>query len=242
MGFVGGIARCFVDGGSAPVWQRPAFLASRIVRQGPWQTRKSSPTRSIRSARCDMPRARCQPRGDRNSLRQAPGRARRKPQVTLVEVFDYACPYCKASNPMLDRLLQEDKGLRVVYREFPILRAGQPGLLRGCRLRPASLDASRSSTTCSWGDRPAGTGHQRQSRRGGRNRGRAPSPIKSDRGRACAQHEGGRRAGATGTGLFVVGDRVMNGAVGYDAERCDREGSPEELNSPVRKAALSILL
>src|SRR5206468_11565485 len=44
-----------------------------------------------------------------------------KPDVTLVEFFDYACPYCKASNPTVDRLLQEDKGLRVVYRELPIL-------------------------------------------------------------------------------------------------------------------------
>src|SRR3954465_5594829 len=39
----------------------------------------------------------------------------------MVEFFDYACPYCKASNPAVDRLLQEDKGLRVVYRELPIL-------------------------------------------------------------------------------------------------------------------------
>src|SRR4029450_13516665 len=44
-----------------------------------------------------------------------------KPEVTLVELFDYACPYCKASNPHVDRLLKEDKGLRVVYRELPIL-------------------------------------------------------------------------------------------------------------------------
>src|SRR6478672_9989719 len=44
-----------------------------------------------------------------------------KPEVTLVEFFDYACPYCKASNPAIDRLLQEDKSLRVVYRELPIL-------------------------------------------------------------------------------------------------------------------------
>src|SRR3982750_2817157 len=38
-----------------------------------------------------------------------------KPDVTLVEFFDYACPYCKASNPVIDRLLKEDKSLRVVY-------------------------------------------------------------------------------------------------------------------------------
>src|SRR5690348_10525236 len=60
-----------------------------------------------------------------------------KPQVTLVEFFDYACPYCKASNPAVDRLLQEDKGLRVVYRELPILG---PDSVTAARL---SLEASK---------------------------------------------------------------------------------------------------
>ena len=60
-----------------------------------------------------------------------------KPEVTLVEFFDYACPYCKASNPAVDRLLQEDKGLRVVYRELPILG---PDSVTAARL---SLEASK---------------------------------------------------------------------------------------------------
>ena len=61
-----------------------------------------------------------------------------KPDVTLVEFFDYACPYCKASNPAVERLLREDKGLRVVYREFPILG---PSSVMAARL---SLTASRA--------------------------------------------------------------------------------------------------
>ncbi len=61
-----------------------------------------------------------------------------KPEVTLVEFFDYACPYCKASNPVVDRLLQEDKGLRVVYRELPILG---PDSVTAARL---SLEASQA--------------------------------------------------------------------------------------------------
>ena len=41
--------------------------------------------------------------------------------VTLVQFFDYACTYCRASRPDVDRLLAEDKKLKVVYRELPIL-------------------------------------------------------------------------------------------------------------------------
>jgi protein-disulfide isomerase len=41
--------------------------------------------------------------------------------VTLVEFFDYACPYCRALAPQIHALLGEDKKLRMVFKEFPIL-------------------------------------------------------------------------------------------------------------------------
>ncbi|HLI19958.1 MAG TPA: DsbA family protein [Stellaceae bacterium] len=44
-----------------------------------------------------------------------------KGDVTLVEFFDYRCPYCKEVEPALDALLKEDGKLRIVYKEFPIL-------------------------------------------------------------------------------------------------------------------------
>ena len=44
-----------------------------------------------------------------------------KGDVTIVEFFDYRCPYCKEVEPALERLLKEDGRLRIVYKEFPIL-------------------------------------------------------------------------------------------------------------------------
>src|SRR3546814_10379176 len=41
--------------------------------------------------------------------------------VVLVEFFDYACPYCKASVADVKRLLAEDPKLKVVWRDFPVL-------------------------------------------------------------------------------------------------------------------------
>jgi protein-disulfide isomerase len=41
--------------------------------------------------------------------------------VTLVEFFDYRCTYCKAVSARLRTLIEEDKNLRFVFKEFPIL-------------------------------------------------------------------------------------------------------------------------
>ncbi len=41
--------------------------------------------------------------------------------VTIVEFFDYRCPYCKQVEPVLQALLKEDPRIRLVYKEFPIL-------------------------------------------------------------------------------------------------------------------------
>jgi protein-disulfide isomerase len=138
-----------------------------------------------------------------------------KPDVTLVEFFDYACPYCKASNPAVDKLLQEDKGLRVVYRELPILG---PDSLTAARL---SLEASKLGRFAQFHDtlwasgRPAPDTNAKAAQAAGI----APQPVQD----AEIETELNRNMklagelGATGTPVFVVGDRVMNGAVGYDS-------------------------
>ncbi len=41
--------------------------------------------------------------------------------VTVVAFMDYACGYCRASLPELDRLVASDPQVRIVYRELPIL-------------------------------------------------------------------------------------------------------------------------
>ena len=44
--------------------------------------------------------------------------------VTVVEFFDYNCPYCRRVKPHMEALLAADKNVRVVYREWPILGEG----------------------------------------------------------------------------------------------------------------------
>jgi protein-disulfide isomerase len=44
-----------------------------------------------------------------------------KGDVTIVEFFDYRCPYCKRVQGTLAELVKQDPRLRIVYKEFPIL-------------------------------------------------------------------------------------------------------------------------
>jgi len=44
-----------------------------------------------------------------------------KGDITLVEFFDYACPYCKAVDADLQKAVSADGNVRIVYKEFPIL-------------------------------------------------------------------------------------------------------------------------
>ena len=41
--------------------------------------------------------------------------------VSIVEFFDYRCPYCKEVEPSLEAMVKQDPQLRLVYKEFPIL-------------------------------------------------------------------------------------------------------------------------
>lgn len=134
--------------------------------------------------------------------------------VVLVEFFDYACGFCRKSNADIDRLLAEDKKLKVVWRELPVLgpdsqaaanvslAAAQQG-----RFRPfydALFEQGRPV--------PAAVS-QVQAQVGVQPMPNAPAiEAELDKNFQIA-----RAIGATGTPTFVVGDKVLQGAVGYDA-------------------------
>ena len=42
--------------------------------------------------------------------------------MTIVEYFDYACPYCKRMEPVLEQLVASDHKVRIVYRDWPVIR------------------------------------------------------------------------------------------------------------------------
>ena len=137
-----------------------------------------------------------------------------RPEVILVEFYDYACPYCKASNDALDRLMREDKGLRVVFKELPILGRDSVAAAR------VSLAAARVGKFAVFHDtlwkagRPGPESINAAAKAAGITADQVKGPdidAELNRNAQLAQ-----QLGATGTPLFVVGDRVFNSAVGYD--------------------------
>lgn len=210
---VGGIVGSLLTVGL--IFLSPNVLASRIVRQG----LLTNP--SILSETVDaLQQARYAPvLAENRAAIETPfassWKGAAKPDVTLVEFYDYACPYCKASNPHVDRLLREDQGLRVVYREFPILG---PDSVTAARL---SLEASKMGRFASFHDAlwAAGRPAPDTIASAAQAAGVAPQPPSDP----AAEQEIKRnytlagKLGATGTPVFVIGDKVLNGAVGYDA-------------------------
>ena len=137
-----------------------------------------------------------------------------KPDVTLVEFYDYACPYCKASNPHVERLVKEDKGLRVVYKELPILG---PDSVVAARV---ALEASKLGRFNAFHDAlwAAGRPSEQTITAAARAVGVSPTPRSDPAAEAELKRnfQLAGQLGATGTPMFVFGDRVLNGAVGYE--------------------------
>ncbi len=209
-GLVGGVVTA-----AALLFAAPELVGSRIVREGMMadpqilvdasdalRDRQYEPTLTAQRAAIETPFG--------SSWKGAA-----KPDVVLVEFFDYACPYCKSSNPDIDRLLKEDKGLRVVYRELPILG---PESVAAARLSLAASKAGRFRQfydTLFAAGRPGPETIAAATRAAGLAIPVAPSPEAEAELKRNFQLAS--QLGATGTPLFIVGDRVMNSAVGYEA-------------------------
>jgi protein-disulfide isomerase len=55
--------------------------------------------------------------------------------LTIVDFFDYNCPYCKAAAKSLEKVVKNDGNIRLVYKDWPILH---PTSIIGARLALAA--------------------------------------------------------------------------------------------------------
>ena len=133
--------------------------------------------------------------------------------VVLVEFFDYACGYCRASNPVIERLLREDPRLKVVWRELPVLG---PASQEAAFVSLAAADQNRFRQ---FHDALFALGPPSPDTIGRAQRAVGVRPAQSSDGHRQELQRNMELANllrASGTPTFVVGDQVMHGAVGYE--------------------------
>jgi len=139
--------------------------------------------------------------------------------VTLIEFSDYSCGFCRASVADIDKLLAEDKRLKVVWREIPILgdRSEQAARL--------SLSAARQGRFLDFHRLmyASGTPDALSMEKVQKTVGMDPVRTARDIGDPMLQAELDRNVelartlGISGTPTFIIGDRMLSGAVGYAA-------------------------
>ncbi len=143
-----------------------------------------------------------------------------KAATTLVVFFDYACPYCKKGAEDVARLAEEDQNLRIVYRDFPVLSPASE------EAAMASLSAARQNRYEQFHDAMfAGSGRITRERtvatvrQAGLDEARTATDLTAPALKAEIKKnlDLGRALGLSGTPSYIVGDRVLSGAVGYDA-------------------------
>jgi protein-disulfide isomerase len=139
--------------------------------------------------------------------------------VKLVVFFDYACPFCRQGHADVQKLVREDPKLNVIYRDFPVLS-------------PASTEAAMASLSAAqqgaYGkfhdamfDSPGRVSLARTLgivKGVGLSEDRTTADLKSDTLKAEINRNLalGRALGLTGTPSYIVGNRILSGAVGYD--------------------------
>lgn len=82
--------------------------------------------------------SRLRPKLERDPRKFGIGPANSK--ITIVEFFDYRCPYCKAAFDWTQAAVKQNKDVRMVYVEFPILG---PNSLEASKAAVASMKQGR---------------------------------------------------------------------------------------------------
>ncbi len=139
--------------------------------------------------------------------------------VSVVVFFDYACPYCRQGHADVAKLAAADKGVRIVYRDFPVLSPASE------EAAMASLSAAQQGHYARFHnamfESPGKVAHERtiaMVRTAGLNEMKTAKDLNSAALKAEIKKnlELGRALGLTGTPSYVIGNRILSGAVGYE--------------------------
>ena len=134
-----------------------------------------------------------------------------KGDVSVVEFFDYNCGYCRASLPIVAALVKADPNVRIVYREMPILAETSRAAAR------ASLAAARQGRWPAFHDALYTGGRVTNETIAAAAKGAGVDLSGANSSENEAEIDNNLRTaaglGVTGTPSWVIGDRVLTGAL-----------------------------
>lgn len=139
-----------------------------------------------------------------------------KGDVTLVEFFDYRCGYCKSVHDAVMRVVKEDGKVKLVYKELPVLGA------ESVYAAKAALAAAKQKKYVEFQDvmmRHRGAFNEESVMAMAREVGLDADRLKKDMNAPDiakllqANMELAETLGIRGTPGFVMGDRIVPGAV-----------------------------
>ena len=136
-----------------------------------------------------------------------------KGDVTLVEYYDYNCGYWRASLPAIRQLVAEDPRLRVVFRELPILAESSRSAARISLVAAAQGKFNAFHDALYAGGRVSDATIAAAARTAGVDTGRLAALAPRIDAEIARNMETAARLGVTGTPSWVVGDRVLSGAL-----------------------------
>lgn len=139
--------------------------------------------------------------------------------VTVVEFFDYNCGYCRASLADITKLVASDSRVKIVYRELPILSEESTLAARVSLLAAEQGKYAAFHKALFAGGRASKDSILAAATKAGIDRKAAETAITSNRydPEIEANLKLAQELGASGTPTFVVGGKVLGGAVGYEA-------------------------
>ncbi len=137
--------------------------------------------------------------------------------VTLVEFTDYACTYCRASEPEVTSLIKANPDLRVVVREWPIFQGSDRTAALALGAAKQGKYAAFHHAMFSKGP-PSDATIAASAKEVGLDLAAAQEFARSDAVKAELQKNFGlaQQLGFTGTPSWVIGNQALEGAVGAD--------------------------
>jgi protein-disulfide isomerase len=141
--------------------------------------------------------------------------------VTVVEFFDYNCGFCKRALGDLQKMVNEDKNLKVVVKDFPVLGQGSVeaatvALAAKQQLAPEKVWAFHQRLLSVRG----AVGRQQAldtAKEVGADMGRLQKDMDNPAIRSAIEEniQIADSLGLTGTPSYIVGDEIVVGAVGF---------------------------